>query len=423
MARRSARDRIRQVVDKWYLVEPLFLSVWTMHHLEVNPRIESIRVGRGKVEYNPAFVDALGPHQLEAVLSFEAMRIVLKHPYARRKARSDLAYLASNVTLQEYLDTDLPVPRARDLFGSGEHDLRYFELYYAKLLEAPDATPAAAGVSGRTGHPTPEAGNQIAGGAPVSAGEGAGGAAPADSDAGESSPAEAYAQPGAGEENTGLWGADELLASAVDEKIQAASDHDAWGTVAGRHRELILAALRPRLDYRAVLRHFRASVLSVHRRLTRMKPNRRYGFAYMGSRYDFTTRLLVAVDVSGSMGSEELAQGFSVVNRFFQYGVPQVDVIQFDTEIKGPVQSLKRARRRIVALGRGGTSFDPVIDYLDEHPGYDGLIIFTDGYAPVPRPPRGRRTRILWLFTHEHTYLEMKDGLRRIGRAAFLRAG
>ncbi len=419
MARRSARDRIRQVVDKWYLVEPLFLSVWTMHRLVVNPRIASIRVGRGRVELNPDFVAALGPHQLETVLTFEAMRMVLKHPYSRRKVRCDLSYLASNVTLQEYLDTDLPVPRARDLFASREHDLKYFEYYYARLLESPAATLAAGGVAGGE---APSGGET----AEVSAGEtgdqATAGEAPAGS--GASEPLAAYVLPAAaGEENTQLWGADELLAGAVDEKIQEASEHDAWGTVAGRHRELILAALRPRLDYRAVLRHFRASVLSVHRRLTRMKPNRRYGFAYMGSRYDFITRLLFAVDVSGSMGSDELAQGFSVVNRFFQYGVPEIDVIQFDTEVKGPALTLKRARHRVVALGRGGTDFQPAIDYLDEHPGYDGLIIFTDGYAPVPRPPRSRQTRLLWLFTHERTYREMKDGLRRIGRAAFLRAG
>ncbi|MEO1209623.1 MAG: hypothetical protein AAFX78_08790 [Cyanobacteria bacterium J06638_20] len=34
----------------------------------------------------------------------------------------------------------------------------------------------------------------------------------------------------------------------------------------------------PKLDYRAVLRKFRTSILSQQRHLTRMKPNRRYGF-------------------------------------------------------------------------------------------------------------------------------------------------
>ncbi len=450
--RRTARDRIRQVIDKWLMVEPLFLSVWTMHHLVVNPRIGSIRVGRGRIEYNPAFIDALDALQLEAVLNFEAMRLVLRHPYARRKPHADLSYLASNVTLQEYLDTELPVPRAREVFGSREWDLQYFELYYVKLLEASDDTLAAAGIMGLRhdddenpgGDDGDDAGgdeaggeegdDEAAGGNEGAAGEGeaAGGKAEGEGDESgpgsggrsETGPLDAHAGPAtAGEENTELWDADDLFAGALEEKIRTADETGAWGTVAGRHHELILAALRPKLDYRAVLRQFRASVLSIHRCLTRMKPNRRYGFLYMGSRYDCTTKLLVASDVSGSMGSEELAQGFSVVNRFFKYGVQSIDVIQFDTEIKGTVQSFKRARRRIEVVGRGGTDFAPVIDYLDQHPGYDGLIIFTDGYAPVPRLPRNRHTRVLWLFTHERTYRAMHDGLRGIGKAAFLRAG
>jgi predicted metal-dependent peptidase len=398
MARLLARERITRVAEKWFVAEPLFFAVWTMHQLVVDPRIRSIRVGHGRIEVSPRFVDRLDARGLETVMAFEAMRIVLKHPYARRKTRADLAYLASNVTLQEYLDTELPVPRARDVFGDG-HDLQYFELYYAKLLETPAAALTGWGV----------------------AAAGDGDAGDGDGDAG---PLAAYAHPAsAGEENTELWGADDLVALAVDEKILAAAETDSWGTLAGRHRERILATLRPKLDYRAVLRQFRASVLSIHRRLTRMKPNRRYGFLYMGSRYDFTTRLLVAVDVSGSMGSDDVARGFSVVNRFFKYGVRSIDVIQFDAEVKGPALTFRRARRSIVVEGRGGTSFEPLVDYVDEHPEYDGLIVFTDGYAPVPRPPRNRHTRLLWLFTHEHTYEAMREGLRRIGRAAFLREG
>ena len=186
-------------------------------------------------------------------------------------------------------------------------------------------------------------------------------------------------------------------------------------------RERILATLKPKLDYRAVLRQFRASILSVNRVLTRMKPNRRYGFLYMGSRRDFSTRLLVAVDVSGSIGSDDLVRGFSVVNQFFTYGVNTVDVIQFDTEIKGQVLSLKRARRDIAVAGRGGTNFAPVMAYIDTHRDYDGLIIFTDGYAPVPPPPQNRKTRILWLFNNQRNYESMHAALRPLGVAAFLR--
>ncbi|MEO1209622.1 MAG: VWA-like domain-containing protein [Cyanobacteria bacterium J06638_20] len=124
----------------------------------------------------------------------------------------------------------------------------------------------------------------------------------------------------------------------------------------------------------------------------------------MGSRRDFTTRLLFAIDVSGSMGTEELKQGFSLINRFFNYGVPLIDVIQFDTAITTNVMSLCRAQRKVQITGRGGTNFDSVLAYLDEHRDYDGLIIYTDGYAPCPQLAQNGRTRILWLFVQEEHY-------------------
>jgi hypothetical protein len=46
----TARERIRAVVEKWFLVEPLLFAVWTTHALVVNPHIRTIRVRRGQVE-------------------------------------------------------------------------------------------------------------------------------------------------------------------------------------------------------------------------------------------------------------------------------------------------------------------------------------------------------------------------------------
>jgi predicted metal-dependent peptidase len=415
----TARDRITDVVEKWFLVEPLLFAVWTTHELAVNPRLRTIRVHQGRVEYNPSFIDALDRHELEEVLALEAMRILLKHPYARRPENAELAYAASNLTLQEYLETSLPLPRARDVFGRPEFDKQYYEFYYHKLLEplACGALPSGAlaggaGLSSGVGFRT--AGKQTAAGAE---GQGAG--------AGDAEPRSfvgAYADPGVcGRENTEGWEPDELRTDQINDRIRTAQETGSWGSIPGRWKERILASLRPKLNYRAVLRQFRASVLSVRRRLTRMKPNRRYGFQYLGSRYDFTTRLLFAVDVSGSMSSQDLALGFSVINRFFKYGIEGIDVIQFDTAVKGEPVSLKRARRTVEVAGRGGTSFAPVMRFLDEHREYDGAIIFTDGYAPVPPRPRNLRTRVLWLFNREETYRRQHQALRTIGRAAYLK--
>jgi predicted metal-dependent peptidase len=133
------------------------------------------------------------------------------------------------------------------------------------------------------------------------------------------------------------------------------------------------------------------------------------------------TRLLFAVDVSGSISSADLARGFSVVNRLFKYGIAGIDVIQFDTELKGEPVSLRRTRRQIEIAGRGGTSFAPVIEFINAHREYDGAIIFTDGQAPVPPAPRNRRTRLLWLFNREETFRREYPALRSFGPGAYLK--
>ncbi len=418
----AARDRIREVVERWFLVEPLLFAVWTTHHLSIEPRIRSIRVQHGRIEYNPDFLNALDRRQLEAVLRCEALRILLKHPYTRRKEHADLAYAASNVTLQEYLHTSLPLPYAHELFGTHEFDQQYFEFYYYKLQESVDHAAAVALQAGSGAGSAREgrgqAGAALATDLPAETGQ-AGQAEAADKATPDSLTAYTSAAL-CGQENTQDWDSDDLLSERLTDVIRTAQETNSWGTVAGRLREHILATLKPKLDYRAVLRQFRASILSVNRVLTRMKPNRRYGFLYMGSRRDFSTRLLVAVDVSGSISSEDLVRGFSVINQFFTYGVNTVDVIQFDTEIKGPMLSLKRARHDIAVAGRGGTSFTPVMAYIDEHRDYDGLIIFTDGYAPVPAKPQNRKTRILWLFNNQSNYERLYPTLRPLGIAAFL---
>ncbi|MGB3511397.1 MAG: VWA-like domain-containing protein [Microcoleaceae cyanobacterium] len=417
------------------------LATWTSHALVSEPRIQTIRVQRGRIEYNPDFIEQLSDRHLEATLRFEALRILLKHPYSRRQAHSAISYAASNLTLQEYLQTELPFPRARDVFVDRSYDQQFFEFYYHKLLDL--VPPLKRGVRGDRQSPSPEgavSGTSGAGTGEADAAPGSGASGSAQSESFEPELAEeseqtsepsdrppdllsVYTDPTlSGVENTNQWDRDELLSDRLDELVKMAQANDSWGSIGGKLREQILANLHPKLDYRAVLRKFRTSILSQQRRLTRMKPNRRYGFAYMGSRRDFTTRLLFAIDVSGSMGTEELRQGFSVVNRFFNYGVPAIDVIQFDAEITTDVMTFRRAQRAVQLTGRGGTNFSPVLAYLEEHRDYDGLIIYTDGYAPCPAPPQNRRTRIMWLFVSEAHYRSCYPKLQHLGQGAYLKA-
>ena len=126
------------------------------------------------------------------------------------------------------------------------------------------------------------------------------------------------------------------------------------------------------------------------RKNTRMRPNRRYGITNPGTKRNYTSRLMVAFDTSGSVSDDQLEYFANELNGMIDH--VQVDFVQFDTEITyGPKPYTKKAGK-IGIEGRGGTNFYPVVDMASEME-YDGLVVFTDGEAPFPPRPR---YRVLW---------------------------
>jgi hypothetical protein len=376
-------------VERWFFGEPLLFAAMMTHRFALRGDVPTVRVGRGRVELSPAFVDTIDDRSLERVLEAEASRILLKHPYERRMPLPQLAYLASNVTLKEHLRTPLPLPTAAETFGTHALDLQYFELYYDTLAREGAHVP--------TGPQREDPWTRYAWGDDASA---------------------------------ALWERDGLLTARIDDVIRDAIAGESWGTVAGSLREHIRAALAPDVDYRDVLASFRARVLASEQRLTRMFPNRRYGdetsdvHQPMGRRPAFTTRMLFALDVSGSMSPDDLSNALGTVQRFFRYGVRSIDLLCFDVELQGPITRLRQSTRELLITGRGGTSFAPVIEHLDQHPdAYDGVVVFTDGCAPKPERPQRCRTPIVWLFSTRRTWERQRANVEHLGRTAFLRNG
>ena len=213
-----------------------------------------------------------------------------------------------------------------------------------------------------------------------------------------------------------LWEEDQLRQCAINEKIEAIRE---WGSVPGSLVEAIISSTRPKLDYRKVLSGFRASVISSRRSLTRMKPNRRTDFQNMGSIYRLRSSILVAVDTSGSVSSSCLSLFLGTVNKFFRYGVESVDLIMFDSQVRGEPVPLKRARPSLRMSGRGGTDYQPVFDFMRDGKSYDGLIVLTDGYAPPP-VAHGRRPKVVWVLTSKADYDDNAEALSPLGRCCYL---
>ncbi len=534
-----AKEKITKIVEKWYLLEPLYFAVWTLHKVEPSVHIKTIKVYDGHIKFNPIFIDNLSAKELNEVLAFEAMRIILKHPYRRKKIISQISYQASNITVQEYIKTtSLGFQYAKDYFGSNEYDKKHFEFYYDKIIEQEQEKQEkqneqdkenieknennddrkdteknekennddrkdteknekennddrkdteknenennndrknteknekennndGKNTGNKTGNNEKENENNTTDSQSddndnsnqknskndlnnndrkntrknkqKNTDDKKNDTENNNSDTSNNSKKNKKNYPKnypknnlseytdkkqTGYENANDWDKNEYEEQMINDKIKEIQMSNSWGTITGNVQEQILATLKPKVNYRTILKAFRASVLSNKRRLTRMKPSRRYGFLYMGSRRDFNTKLLFAVDISGSVSSKALKNAFSILNRFFKYGIKEISAICFDTEIKGKLLTLKKAKKEIKIYGRGGTDFNAVVDYINKNREYDGVIIFTDGYAPPPDIPKNRKTKILWLFDSEENYNYCKDDLYRFGKVAFVK--
>jgi predicted metal-dependent peptidase len=215
-----------------------------------------------------------------------------------------------------------------------------------------------------------------------------------------------------------LWEEDDMAVQLINGIISSTKQ---WGSIPGDLAELLTSSLRAKINWRNIFAGFRASIISSKRKLTRMRPNRRTGFDNMGSVRRFDTKLLVAVDVSGSISTESLQYFYGVINSAFKYGFESIDVVQFDCGVR-VVQNLKKVVKDVGIVGRGGTSFQEPVDFAHEN-GYDGLIMLTDGYAPAPDIPEGFKAGILWVCENEDCLNHHKHWMEKSGRTCVMQIG
>lgn len=374
------QERYTHILERWFITEPPLFSVLCLHELVQNTQMSCpLRSGRKKLEYNPDIVREMSDDGLEEALRAEAVRLLLKHPYERRpEGCSQKAMgLGSNLVVGDnYKHPRFRIETPED-FGL-KTGMSYE--WYARMVEQQESS------GGQGGNDGDDDGQQ-----------------------GTSDKHRDLAE---------LWDEDELTVQMINEVI---STTKSWGSLGGNFAELLQASLKAKINWRNIFAGFRASIISSKRKLTRMKPNRRTGFDNMGSVRRFDTKLLVAVDVSGSISTESLKYFYGVINSAFRYGFESIDVIQFDCGVRA-VHNLKKVIKDVAIVGRGGTSFQEPIDYAHEN-GYDGLIVLTDGYAPEPTIPDGFKTGILWVCENESCLKQHKKWMEKTGRACVMQIG
>ena len=377
------QERYSNILEQWFIMEPPLFQVLCVHELVANTQMKCpLRSGRRKLEYNPEIVVEMSDEALEEALRAEAVRLLLKHPYERRPdgCSQQAMGLGSNLVIGDnYSHPRFHIETPQDFNLKRGMSFEWYAREVEKQQEGSS--------SGDSENESPNGGGGM----------------------------------GSNEKHRDLaelWDEDDMTVQLINGII---SSTKSWGSIPGNLAEILTSSLKAKINWRNIFAGFRASIISSKRKLTRMRPNRRTGFDNMGSVRRFDTKLLVAVDVSGSISTESLKYFYGVINSAFRYGFESIDVIQFDHGVRA-VHNLKKVVKDVAILGRGGTSFQEPIDYAHEN-GYDGLVMLTDGYAPPPTIPDGFKTGLLWVCENQDCLDHHKSWMETMGRTCVMELG
>lgn len=370
MANARVKNKLESAISKLVTFQPLYGEVFLHLNKKENKSIPTLAVGVIRrvdlaLYYNPDFIDGLTSTELRSVLKHEALHVLLHHlTRAKHFAYNPRGYnIAADCAINCHIE-GLPegalYPKQFDL-----EDNQSSEYYYEKLKkEAEDK---------------------------------------------EQNFDELIDGKGDTVDDHSMW--EDFDDDIVEEKVRNIAEKaikeqekKGWGSINGNLAAQIIAANKPVVNWKKEVRWFINKLVLMGRKNTRMRPNRRYGFTSPGSKRNYTSKLLVAFDTSGSVSDTQLEYFATELNGMIDH--VEADFIQFDTKLYGDPQPFSKKAAKIDIVGRGGTCFHPVIELADENK-YDGLVIFTDGYAPFPDKPK---TRMLWAVCEQDSGVEFPYG-------------
>lgn len=389
MSQNNIEKIIKEISKEWFYSSPLFFNVLCSHSIVQNPNLSiPIRSGAMRIEYSPALLESLSTKNIEALLQKEITRILLAHPYKRRpyNAKPGILYMASEAAriqaeykTLDFLTAESANPTleflAQQIGPHATFEEMTFEKWYKYIYDL--VKKAKGGSSLGTGF---------------------------------DENFQNYAQA------SELWEENEEALNSIQQQIQKADIENGFGEAGENLERALKTSSDFSFDYRRALSKFRQNVVSPDRKLTRMRPSRRYGFKAMGSRYERKANILIAVDVSGSITDESFDHFIHAVKNFFYLGIiEKIDLIFFDVNLKltKPVSFRKKVDLSQIK-GRGGTNFQVAVDfYFEQRNNYSGMIIFTDGEGAAPKIPAGLNN-LLWILDSRINFEKSRQWITKV---------
>jgi len=198
----------------------------------------------------------------------------------------------------------------------------------------------------------------------------------------------------------------------IEKAVKKAERTNDWGSVPHEIQEIIRKILSHEIDWRSILRQFIGRCRSMERISTIKRINKKAPYMFPGYKRKYIANFAVFLDQSGSMGDEDIAMLFSELETFAN--LTNLDVYHFDTQVDEKSKTTWKRGRPFPPAHRtrcGGTDFNAVANFCNrpENRGkYSGIMILTDGYAPVMGQIIG--SRVAWVITEHGTLDAVRQG-------------
>ena len=373
--------------------EPFFAAISRRINKSLSKAVPTAGVkvtkdGQFEMVYNPEFFEKLTPKERSGVLKHEFYHLIFEHVTGRLppEGMSKMWNVATDLAINSHLIGELP---EGGCFPQQEPFEEYpigqsAEYYYKMLKEDERFQPKDDDGDGEGAEGNGE-------------GQGSGSGLPDTMD-----------------DHSGWGGEDgvsdeskQAIREVAQERLKQAmkdavdeinSSGRGWGSVGADTRKQIQDFIKPKVNWRSVLRYFIKTSQRANKRSTVRRINKRFPYIHSGKKVTRQAKIAISIDQSGSVSDQMLALFFSELSGLAKYA--EFTVIPFDTEVQeDEVYVWKKGKRQTwERVSCGGTNFDAPTAWVNAR-NFDGHIILTDMEAPKPKPSKCQR---MWATTPEY---------------------
>lgn len=326
-----------------------------------------------RLEVNKEFWDSLTDTQQLAILKHEVIHICFKHLTMRESfADWELFNVAADAEVNSYI-TGLP----DDAIDAADFGLDYkkgTKFYYDNIKISSQSNQSSGNASNDSGGKDSDTQNQ-------------------------KSSKNTKGDHSTWKDFQGISDAEKQL---IEQQIDHIAKHTAeqvqklQGTIPGELASYIkdlFKQKKPVFNWRQYFRRCIGTINDITLKKTRKKESLRFPDS-SGIRHKKKTKILVAIDTSGSVSNQELCDFFSEINHIYKAGAI-IDILECDTRITAQYQYSGKFEGKV--HGRGGTIFSPAIEYYNANrKEYTSFVYFTDGFASIDvRPLKD----MIWIIT------------------------